>query len=230
MSEIVVLKKIDFDPDPEMLFKKFRFQREGPDGEILEALLGDALDIARPKGMYRVAFVDEKSEDFVTLDEVTLDSRVMRINLDKTQRAFPMIATCGSEIAEWSRGITDMLQRFWVDMIMEEALKRAGATVLNHIRERFEIENISYMSPGSIADWPLSQQRGLFQLLGDPEKEIGVKLTESFLMIPTKTVSRLAFPSDERYENCQLCPRKGHCPSRRAPFDPDLYARKYLKR
>jgi hypothetical protein len=82
------------------------------------------------------------------------------------------------------------------------------------------------MSPGSLADWPIREQRPLFSLLGDPEQAIGVKLTDSFLMIPNKTVSGLRFSTEERFESCQLCPRE-HCPGRRAAYEPDLYDRKY---
>ena len=227
MSEITLLDKIAFNPDPEALLKRMRIQKRGPDADALEGLLNDAVSIVNPKGMYKVVFLEEKGDDFVVFAGIRFMSRVMRVNLDQTQRAFPMIATCGREIEDWSKGIKDMLHRFWVDMIMEEALRKAASYVVDHIKERFEIENISYMSPGSIDDWPLSQQRGLFELLGDPKGEIGVELSENFLMIPTKTVSRLMFSSEEGYENCRLCPREGHCPSRRAPFDPNLYARKY---
>ena len=82
------------------------------------------------------------------------------------------------------------------------------------------------MNPGSLADWPLEEQRHLFRLLGEPRKAIGVELTESFLMVPIKSVSGLRFPSGAHYENCQLCPRDP-CPGRRAPYDPDLYERRY---
>jgi len=45
-------------------------------------------------------------------------------------------------------------------------------------------------------------------------------------MIPNKTTSGIRFPTEERFESCQLCPRET-CPGRRAAFEPDLYARKY---
>ena len=57
-------------------------------------------------------------------------------------------------------------------------------------------------------------------------KEIGVELTDSFLMLPVKSVSGLMFESEEHYTNCTLCPR-AKCPGRRSPFDPQLYRQKY---
>ncbi len=43
-------------------------------------------------------------------------------------------------------------------------------------------------------------------------------------MIPPTSVSEIIFPSEVRFESCQLC-RRGNCPSRQAPFDPNLAQR-----
>jgi hypothetical protein len=81
------------------------------------------------------------------------------------------------------------------------------------------------MSPGSLQDWPLEAQSQLFQLLPDVEAAIGVRLTESLLMIPTKSVSGIYFQTEVSFVNCQLCQR-GKCPGRKARYDEDL-ARDY---
>ena len=81
------------------------------------------------------------------------------------------------------------------------------------------------MNPGSLPDWPISQQRPLFDLVGKAA-EIGVHLTDSYLMRPLKSVSGILFATDVTYENCQLCPVE-RCPNRRAPYDPTLFDRKY---
>ena len=72
--------------------------------------------------------------------------------------------------------------------------------------------------------WPIEQQRELFALLGDVEGLIGVRLTASFLMVPTKSVSGLRFASAAEFYSCQLC-RREKCPGRRAPFDRALWQR-----
>jgi hypothetical protein len=53
-----------------------------------------------------------------------------------------------------------------------------------------------------------------------------VELTDSFLMVPNKSVSGLRFPTETSVENCQLCPREV-CPGRRTPYDPKLYEQRY---
>jgi hypothetical protein len=81
------------------------------------------------------------------------------------------------------------------------------------------------MNPGSLESWPITQQKELFSILGNVEDLIGVKLTERYTMIPVKSVSGICFPTEIKFESCQLCPRE-KCIGRRAAFNPEL-ARKY---
>ena len=90
---------------------------------------------------------------------------------------------------------------------------------------KYAINGLSSMSPGSLSDWPIEEQKPLFSILGDVETAIGVTLTENFLMVPTKSISGIYFPTDLPFYNCQLCSRK-NCDSRKARFDKTL-AREY---
>ena len=222
----VILDDIAFRPSLETLMKNLCVRPGTRDAQDLKGLASQAQDIARPKGLYAIAFIESSGEDFVVVNGVKLTSRVLRVNIGETQRVFPYIATCGTELEEWSAGITDMLQRYWADQIKEMALRAAIKTVDDDINVRYDPGTRSSMSPGSLDDWPMEEQQGVFRLLGNPKADIGVELMDSYLMIPTKTVSRLTFSTEERFENCQLCPRQ-HCPSRRAPYDRELYDRKY---
>ena len=80
------------------------------------------------------------------------------------------------------------------------------------------------MSPGSgdVNVWPIEQQRVLFDLIGDVEQQIGVHLTDTFLMLPNKSISGVRFSTTVDFRTCQLCHRES-CPSRSAPFDQALW-------
>ena len=222
----VIIEDIPFVPDQKKLMSDLHIGKNEYDTEMFGKLCREAQEIARPKSVYRVSFIEEKGMDFVILDGIKFSSRVMSVNLSEVNRVFPFIATCGREIEEWSREITDVLQRYWVDKIKETALETAIEKGLREINDRFQLGKTSYMSPGSIEDWPLSEQSCLFSLLGEEVSAIGVELTESFLMLPVKTVSRILFTTEMNYQNCQLCNRK-KCPNRRLPYSPGLYERRY---
>jgi len=227
--ESVVLQDISFQIDRESLKKKLHIKEGSPYLADLIRLVEEAERKGRPKALYGLAFVDEKGEDIVIVDGIRLKSRVLRVNLEQVQRVFPYVVTCGMELEDWAIRIEDVLQRFWAETIKEMVLRIAHAAMEEHLMDRYRPGTLARMSPGSLADWPIQEQRPLFKLLGNPEDAIGVRLTESMLMIPTKSVSGIRFPTAESFESCQLCPRE-ICPNRRAPYDPSLYEKKFSKK
>jgi len=194
-------------------------------GELAD-LVRQAETVARPRALCGVAYVEERGDDYVVIDGVRFSSRVLAVNLRQTHRVFPYLATCGVELDEWARGIEDMLHRFWSESIREAAMRNAMAAVADYLERTYRPGETSRMSPGSLPDWPIEEQRPLFQLLGDTEAAVGVQLTSSMLMVPSKTVSGIRFGGAGSFESCMLCPRP-NCPNRRAPHDPALYDQRY---
>ncbi len=224
-----VLDNVPFQIDTGQLYKNLRIKEGSELVARLNHLVDKAQAIGRPKASYKVAFIESRGNDRVIIDGMMLTSRVLRVNLEKAHRVFPFVATCGIELEEWSVSIDDMLERYWADVIKEMALRVALKHLNEHLIDHFQPGKISRMNPGSLPDWPLPEQQQLFALLGGGPASIGIKLTDSFLMIPIKSVSGIWFPTEESFESCRLCPRE-KCPGRRAPYDSDLYDRKYRQK
>lgn len=221
-----ILNDIPFQPDLDALAHRLHVGECGTDYDDLRRLANEAQAAARPKAMYEVGFIDAKGDDSVVVDGVTFRSRVLRVNLEQAHRVFFYVATCGIELEAWARALDDLLHQYWAEMIQVMALRSASQAVHNHMVERYQLGKTSFMSPGSLGEWPLSEQRPLFASLGDVTKATGVRLADSLVMIPAKSVSGIRFPTEESFESCQLCPRE-NCPGRRAPYDRELYDRKY---
>jgi hypothetical protein len=226
--EAITLSDIPFEPNTDRLAARVRIRPGSAHEDAFLQLVGEAASIAKPKALYRIAYVSQRTDNAVTVDGVTLTSRVLRVNLDQAYRVFPYAATCGVELDEWAATLDDLLSTFWSDAIRQDALSAAGRAVSRHIIESHGLGKTATMSPGSLGDWPLREQRQLFDILGDAEATIGVRLTKSCLMLPTKSISGIRFPTEQRFESCQLCPRDV-CPGRRAPYDPELYERRYQR-
>ena len=224
--EPIIITHIPFRIELEGLKKALHLREEGPLLNDLVSLVAEAERIGRPKALYRMAFVDEKGEDYVVVEGVRFKSRILRVNLEGSQRVFPYLVTCGVELEDWADQISDVLRRFWAGTIKEMAMRFAHTVMEEHLLGLYKPGKLSRMSPGSLADWPIQEQRPLFKILGNTEEMIGVRLTESLLMVPTKSVSGIRFPTEESFESCQLCPRE-ECPNRRAPYDSNLYDKKY---
>ena len=221
-----ILDEIAFEPDVSALTKRLRIKAGTPYVEELQHLVDSAKNLAKPKVIYRAAYVDSKNEDTVIIDGITFSSRVLAVNLAQVQCVFAYVATCGAELGAWSHSIDDMVMSYWSEAIKEAALRDASAALNEHLKACYDLGKTATMNPGSLVDWPIQQQRPLFQLLGDPHTAVGVELTGSYLMEPNKSVSGIRFPTEERYENCMLCPRQ-ECPGRRSAYDPELYDKKY---
>jgi hypothetical protein len=140
---------------------------------------------------------------------------------------FLYLATCGTEIEDWSKSIgNDLLHQYWTDALKEMALRAAQKSLDNHLKDRFRLGRTTTMAPGSLEDWPITEQGPLFELFGDLNKAIGVRLNKNFLMLPIKSISGFRFLTETRFESCQLCTRED-CPGRRALYDETLYERRF---
>ncbi len=217
---------IAFRPSLQELMKQLRVKEGTGYAHQLESLIDEAKAIACPRAMYRVAYVEGRAEASVLIDGMTFHSRVLRVNLDDVHRVFPFAVTAGNELHEWMQAQGDVLVRYYADVISETALRQASAALKDYLTRRYGLGRTSTMSPGSLEDWPIQEQRPLFDLLGDTEEAIGVRLTDSMLMIPSKSVSGIRFPVEKTFESCQLC-RRERCPSRKAPYDEELYEKRY---
>lgn len=225
-AQPTVIAAIPWTVDVPALVEKLRLSARPRLAAQLAALVAAAGQVARPKALYRPVYVDARSGDGVVLDGVALSSRVLRINLDPVHRAFAHVCTCGAELDAWAVAFTDPLERYWADAICQAALSLARHALRDELQQRFGIPQLSSMAPGSLPDWPIEQQVLLFQLIGDVQATIGVRLTPSMMMAPAKSTSGISFATATTFESCQLCPRED-CIGRRAPYQPGLMEQRY---
>ena len=73
------------------------------------------------------------------------------------------------------------------------------------------------MNPGSVPSWPLTGQRELFEVIGGVTESTGITLTESCLMLPSKSTSGMYFTSADQFVNCAYCSILS-CPNRLAAY------------
>jgi len=224
--EINIIDEIEFNPSDKRVLKKLRIKKGSSNEALVTDMLEHARKIGRPKAIYSLAGIDDIDENGVVLDGVRINSRVMAVNLQPVNRAFPYLVTSGKELYTWKESQDDMLEKFYADEISQLALQSAKRYLLDHLKNIYQLGKTSSMNPGSLNDWPLSGQIELFRLLGNRADAIGVELTDSMLMIPNRTVSGIRFVSEEGYSNCELCPRD-NCSHRHKPYDPALLKNKY---
>ena len=190
--------------------------------EILE-LLEKAKKVAKPKALYGTAYIEDRGENWIEIEGVRFTSKILSINLKNVHKVFPYVVTCGQELYNWTKSISDPIVRYWADTLCEIFLRKAFIAMNHDFITKIKPGKTATMNPGSLEDWPISEQRQLFTLLGNENMEAaGIELTESFLMLPVKSISGMKFQTEHNFENCMLCPRE-RCPGRRAEYAPNNF-------
>jgi len=215
-----ILKNISVSLNLDIVRKRLHMK---PDSDLSQVrnLVDTVQQHIEPKAIYNVCYIEEKLENSVVVGGLQLNSRVLRKNLEQVERIFPYVITLGGKLGEKQNACDDILENYYLDSIGNLALTSVRKQLEKHLQSKFSLEKMSSMAPGSLSDWPIEEQEPLFKLVGDVEASIGVKLTQSLLMMPAKSISGFYFPTEVSFYSCQLCPRE-RCESRKAKFNQTL--------
>ncbi|MGD2125094.1 MAG: hypothetical protein PVG99_03385 [Desulfobacteraceae bacterium] len=219
-----MLRQIPVSLDLEEIRRRLRIKRE-KDLEKVKAFVEVAQPLISARAVYGVCYIEARLRDAIIIDGVRFTSKVLRKHLDKVERVFPYVVTIGGQLEQKARGYADLLDKYFFDIIGNVAVVAARKHLEDIFRSKFGLRGISTMSPGSLKDWPIEEQRPLFSILGNVETSIGVKLNQHLFMMPAKSLSGIYFPTEIPFFSCQLCPRQ-KCPSRKAIYNENL-AREY---
>jgi len=192
----------------------------------LEEQLARIREVAKLQGVYRNLSVDHFEAQSIEVEGIKFTSRILKDKLETPQQLFPYVITLGSSFDHFSAE-QNIWERYFLDTIANQIVSLAQESLIEYINQHHCIDHASRISPGSLKDWPLEEQKLLFDLLGREElqEHLGVLLTDNYLMKPTKSVSGIIFPTEEDFISCSLCPKE-NCPNRRANFD-EQRAEKY---
>jgi len=221
---VETIKNIPFELDEKQLIEEVHIRPASHDMDEFEGLLNLARRTGKPKATYTEAYVELSGADVVLLNGIRFNSPMLYTNLSTVERVFPFVATCGHEMDLLTWEEDNLLKQYWWDTIKASLLMSAYQYLHQYLQNKYLLRKTAIMSPGSgdVEVWPIEQQRELFQLLGNVQVQIGVVLTESYLMIPNKTISGIYFPTEKDFRTCQVCHRE-NCPSRSAEFDQELW-------
>jgi hypothetical protein len=169
--------------------------------------------------MYKRCTITAIDGASVKIDDICFYSNILSRNLKDKNEVIAYIVTSGTELDAWADAKTDFLEQFWAKAVCEHILGNTMRKFNNEMQLLTDAKLLSRMNPGSLEDWPITQQPLLFKLLGNPQKKIGVVLSDSCLMSPIKSVSGIIFRTEKEFINCMCCPRE-NCSGRRIPYDP----------
>nr|MBC7245625.1 hypothetical protein [Chloroflexota bacterium] len=208
----------------QMLVQQGRAPGVGPAPAEMVRLYQQAIDkakeLAEPVAMYDVFPVRAAQDDGLILaDGHVLRSHLVVAQLARAEQIAVAICTIGSRLEEEaSRAFAagQGVMGFLYDSAGSLAVSHMAREVVQQVQERAKQQGqkASFpISPGS-ADCTLEDQRVVFDLL--PAQRIGVRLTDSLLMVPLKSVSLLIglgrdLPTTHDLAQCDFCERRDKC-------------------
>lgn len=157
--------------------------------EVLEEQIQIAKEAAVPKAAYFEAVIEKKDSESVTFCGETFNSKMLSEAVRVDQSVYPYIITIGTEMEKRYQELDDIMEQYLLDGVQGVILGQATEFVSAKIKELHGLKEVAYHIPGELNDWDLKEQPRLFQLFGDTQKKLGVALSQSNLMQPSKSVS-----------------------------------------
>ncbi len=118
------------------------------------------------------------------------------------------VATCGNKLDRMAEDL-GVLERFWFETIMRDALATAENAARRFAADRFGYSHLAMIGPGSLPEWPLEKQKELFALLAGEAAFCGIRLDDNCIMHPLKSSSGVFVPVEEGWNPCNACSREG---------------------
>jgi hypothetical protein len=182
--------------------------------------------IARPKALYKISHARVTDNDTTEIDGITFKSKVLSKLFTGLDTVVPYIATIGRELDKLKAERGEMMKGICLEIIKTLVLGNASEYLTEYVKKKYKMPKIARMNPGSLEDWPITEQRAFLGLFDDVEGRIGVTLSSGGVLNPTKSVSSIIFPNESGFVTCQICPKQD-CPTRRAKYNPELH-KQYL--
>ena len=189
--------------------------------EELVSLFERIRPLIEPKAVYTTIHVIGFENDLVHLENGhALRGIILGDMLDRGQEVIPYVVTIGPKLESEIRQEKNLLHSFLLDKIGNYALHKACAYLKSLAAEKFGSgRSVSEFSPGTGTGelFGIEQQKPLFRLLDPATASIGVQLTPSLMMVPTKSESGVLAATRHEYIACAHCPRQ-ECESRSTAF------------
>ncbi|MFC1911598.1 hypothetical protein ACFLXG_00335 [Chloroflexota bacterium] len=131
-----MLDNIPVKPKLDDILKMTRMRNTNQDVEnVILELFEMIRPIAKPKAVHEISGVDNREGDSLDIGGIRFTSHVLRVNLEKVERVFPYIVTCGRELDEIEIPQDQFIKYYFLDQIKETIVRLALSYLHDHMRE-----------------------------------------------------------------------------------------------
>jgi len=216
------MRVIDCGPisyNEQKLNQKIHFNIFKDSEKEIRKFIENNVKIIEPKSVYEYLKIVKIDGDIVKLENgEILKGIILGDLLIEGQIFAPFVVTIGTNIDEQiSKVSRENAVLGWIlSEVGNYALDIARNNLKNIVKRQLG-DIVSRFSPGVGTQnlFGIEQQAAIFKIL-EPFKNIGVKLTKSYMMIPSKSVSGIFAALNEYYSGCQYCSKI--CKDREVPL------------
>ena len=194
--------------------------------ENLSALMDSCekklLAAAHGKFTFRVFDIENMTDDEVALadSELVLSGKDISRHLASCEKAVLLAATIGGDVDRLIRTeqVSDMAAAVVIDAMAGCAIEQVCNKAEEVIRESFPEMNMTWRFSPGYGDMPIDCQKKFVDAV-NAAREIGLNVSESFIMIPRKSVTAVIGlskePIEKKRRGCAVCSMRDRCTYRK---------------
>ncbi len=152
--------------------------------------------------------------------EEILHGNDIKSHLDGCEKAVMMCATLGADIDKLIRisQITDMAKAVVLDSFASVAIEQVCQKVDELIVKKYPDYYLTFRFSPGYGDYPIELQKDFLRIL-DASRKIGLTVNDSFMLVPTKSVTAVLGLSknliEQKKRGCAVCNMRDKCKYRR---------------
>lgn len=185
-----------------------------PVAKALDEILTIADKLFSLRGGYMIRTdigVDNKRKMLTSHGETFLTKQIVTHQLRNSEQLAWFLFTAGNRVTEYSKKLNqegDSIKGYVTDIVANEMVEAAMDKIQDDLRISMNDKGLNITnrySPG-YCNWDIAEQRKLFKVF--PEEFLDVKLSESCLMIPVKSISGvIGIGKEVKFNNytCNMC-------------------------
>lgn len=202
-----------FEPDKNLLAKLLKVHKDTLLFKDAMAFVNIKKDLIKPKFILKRFEIYKVYDTGLVIGDIKLNSKTLVKMLNINAPIFVFAGTGGKEIELYADDLTDYFEKYVLDQMAYMGCLYSLEAMRQTLKNTYKIENYISFAPGSLPDWDVIETKKIFELMGEEYKKIGLRILDSGMVDPLKTISGILFESNDVFNSCQLCNRE-NCPTR----------------
>jgi len=226
------ITKVNVDIDRNEVCRRLGYKGHSPPAStlsLIDSQITKAYQLIQPVYTYELKAIEQvQGQDVLVEGSLVFSSKTISYVLSNCKWGAIYLATIGNDLDDEITRIMDkgeMLEATILDFVGTEAAAQTLFKLRNVVKEiakKSGCQATVQYAPG-YCDWDVSQQKILFQAIDSAS--LGVRLTQSCLMIPHKSVSGIigigTFDTHKPPPCLTVCNKRASCAHKRVGWDPE---------